>query len=971
MRRPFTIVDWRADCIQALAELIPLRTGGDMRGAVVVFPHRRPRRHLLARLAADERLAKPLFAPRMEGVGEWLPGLRRELDPRPLATAGPLDRAGLLYEIVAGLRGEGRGRLARLPLERERFFPWGLRLAELLEELARHALTPANLANLGGEVLPMAEALLEQIGDIFARYEAALAERGWTTPGLDARLAAQRADEAAALFEGRTVFIAGFHALSGAEDAVFRALWERGAEVVLHTDPALAGDRRGAHWACADHSRWLAAWGARAETHLPRGGARGGPRMRFFEGYDLHSQLAAMRRELEAPGPADTAVVLPDTSCLMPVLHHLPVKDVNISMGYPLSRSSLARLVETVLRLGETSAGPGRYHWKEVVALIRHPYVKMLEPLPGVPVRGLLRELERSVRSGARYLDPLAWEPDLEAPGAVPEGVDPAAARSALRMVLDACLTPFARARSLADLGRALLGLARTLCPDHGVGLWRRFPVDAECLYRLSSSVVPALTDSFIGEEPLDMPVRHAILRRLLDAERVPFEAEPLTGLQVMGMLESRLLRFSRVLVLDAEDDKLPGGASYDPLLPDPLRGLLGLPDGRQRALVAAHNFHRLVAGADEVRVFYQCGESAPGDKASRPVRSRFVEQLLWEEEQRLGRVLAPGDGGPLAAEALPVASLPPLDGGLDKTPAIQDRLERRLRERPLSASFLDTYLHCPARFFYAHLTPLREPDTVSEDGDPKELGELVHDALREFLTPHLGRRLALSALDPAPLLDGFESLLAQRDFFARMPYDLRRGLALSGRLRLLRFLEASPETTIEALEREYGAALDVDGASLRVQGRLDRLDMRPEGRVILDYKTGTVLPPARSLWADEVLWERVADWRGPDDPDPAEELARRLVSVQLPLYGWLVRAELGEAPCDAAWVELKDRGEEKPLLGPKMEDAAREQAFAHDAPAAARFLVRRMLAAPRFEARPGPRCAFCPYGFRCPRPSR
>lgn len=973
MRRPFTVVDWRGDCMEALAELIPERTGGAMRDALVIFPHQRPRRHLMRRLAMDDRLHKPLFPPRMESVSDWLPGLRRELDPRPLTTAGPLDRAGLLYEVAAELRREGQGLLADLPLERDRFFPWGVRLADLMEELARHALTPANLVHLGGEVQPMAEALLEQLGSIFERYETAMDERDWTTPGLDARRVAARADEAAELMDGQRVFIVGFYALTGSEEAVFRALWERGAEVVLHSDGSLATPGRTPHWACREHARWRDAWGARAETFSPESDGtfatgRTGPALRFYEGFDLHSQLSALRDELDATGTAETAIVAPDTSCLMPVLHHLPDKDVNISMGYPLSRSSLTRLLETVLRLQETAAAPGRYHWREVIALIRHPYVKMLEPEPGLPIRGLLRELERAVRRGGRHLAPLVWEPDMESlpQGAVPDGADPAAALAAMRGVLAAALTRFEEVNTLEALGMALLHLARTLAPEHGAGMWRRFPIDAECLYRLSASVVPALTGSYISRDRMDAPILFAILRRLLDAERVPFEAEPLTGLQVMGMLESRMLHFPRVMVLDAVDDKLPGTPAYDALLPDPLRQLLGLPDGRHRSLVAAHNFHRLIAGADEARIFYQTGESAPGDKAGKPVRSRFVEQLLWEEEKRLGHIIEPNDGGPLEAVGLPVASVPGADGDVDVTDAVRDKLDGILRRKELSATFLDSYLHCPARFFYERLTPLREPETVSEEGDPLELGIVVHDVLCEFLTPHIGERLDLSTLDPLPLQDAFSERLRERSFFEQMPFDMRMALESSGRRRLWRFLKSSGETTITALEKTSTATIDVGDRILRVGGKFDRVDRRPDGLVVLDYKTGGVHPPAQTLWTDSGLWEAVAFTDS--DVDPSTELARRLGSVQLPLYCWLLRKNTGETPHNAAWVELRDAGREVGMFTSKTDEAIRERVTSEYAPALVRFLVRHMLAAERFEARPGPRCAYCPYGHRCPR---
>ncbi|MBU1002887.1 MAG: PD-(D/E)XK nuclease family protein [Proteobacteria bacterium] len=965
MNTPFILIDWRSDCIGTLIDLLWERTGGDLRDALIIFPHQRPRRHLMERLGHDPRFPKPLFLPRMVSVNEWLPALRRNIDPRPLATAGPLDRAGLLYDVVEALRRDGRGLLATLPLERERFFPWGRLLAELMEELARHGITPANLTHLTGEVQAMAAALLEQLGDIGAAYEAALDQRDWTTPGLDARAVMAQATQAAAQEQGRRVFIVGFYALNGAEEAVFKALWRQGAQIVLHTDPILAERPTDAHWACAEHDRWLRLWDARAQRFGPDLGSTR-PNLRFFEGFDLHSQLSRLAEELATTQRSDTAVVIPDTSCLMPVLHHLPEKDVNISMGYPLSRSSLFRLIETVLRLQETAPEPGRYYWREVIALIRHPYIKMLEPQPGVPVRGMLRELERFVRRGGKYLDPRDWEPDWESlpDGALTPGVAPQEALTAVRGVLAGCLDAFEAATTLADLGQALLTLARTLVPEHGVENWHRFPIDAECLFRLSSSVAPAIMDSSISHDAYGRPVLYSILRQLLQAERVPFEAEPLTGLQVMGMLESRLLRFSRVMILDATEDKLPGTPAYDPLLPDPLRGLLGLPDGRQRSLVAAYNFHRLIAGADEALIFYQSGADGAGPGAGKAVRSRFVEQLLWDEEKRRGQVVLP-DGGLLTSITLPVAGIPKTRHGVDKTNAIQAKLEQVLHTKPLSATFLDSYLHCPARFFHERLTPLREPDEVSEAGDPAGLGQLVHTVLNEFFHPYLGQRLDISALDPRALQDLFCERLEAEEFFRQMSYDMRRGLVASGRQRLARFMAESGDTTILALEKRHQTRLDVDGTPLTVHGFFDRVDLRPEGRVILDYKTGAVLSPSQSLWADSEFWAQILAW-GPGDDDPLARLAKRLNSLQLPLYSWLYLQDEGLTPHNAAWVELRDVGQERPLFGPKVDDETREIAVRDYAPGMVRFVVRHMLTSPRFEATPGPRCAYCPYAFGC-----
>ncbi len=1002
-RRPFRIVDWSRRFTFSLRDLLldpPPDAPPDTSACTLVFPHRRPIRYLREVLALDPGVPKPLMLPLMESVTPWMSALRALLEPRPLRQAGLLDRAALLFEVVESL-GQGYGPLARLPRERDRFFPWGIRLAELMEELLRHCREPANLEHVAGEVQETAAALLGRLGDIFAAYTAALDERGWTTPGLDACRVASRAGEAASLLAGRRVILAGFHALTGAEEALFRALWEQGAEVVLHTDPALARLTRGRdiHFACAAHRDWLSRWSARATLYGPE--STDPPRrIRFVEGFDLHSQLAAMAGFL-GPGPhTDAAVVVPDSDALMPVLHNLPDADVNVSMGYPLARTALYRLLDTIVGLQESARparenddGRPRWYWRGLVELIRHPYLKMLEYAPGLPLRPALRALEQAVRREGTYQRPdqaAQALPDAAFPGGSAE-----AGRDLLGRVLAAAVG-FAEATTLRGLGNAVLGLAGLLLPpdpadgqdapaspqgaDVPSSLWSRFPLDAECLHRLLSSVVPALRESAMSRDAYGPEVLFAVLRLLLERERVPFEADPLTGLQVMGMLESRLLRFEHLVILGATDDVLPGGPSHDPLLPDPLRLFLGLPDQGQRAQVAAYNFFGLLQGPGEAVICWHAGVQGTGPGASKGVRSRFVEQLLWAEEQRQGRLLRPGQE-PLQAISFPVRPMPERHGSVAVTGPVREALDQRLAG-PISPTMLDTWLSCPVRFFHRYLTPLEEVEDVAEEGDARALGTLVHEALQDFFAPRLNQPLDLSALDPGPLMDAFSGRLHAARFFRQMHWDRRLTVERSGRERLRRFLADQQKTlgptTILSLERGMGQdmilPLDPTGRTRRLTGYADRVDRRTSGIVVLDYKTGTCIKPGRRFWDDETLWERVAAWEPGSNPLGTEALladvAKPLGSVQLPLYMLLYETPKGEHPANAALVELRQDGRELPLFAPDTDPERVRQAITEQVPQLLGLLVGAMATAEAFVPRPGKLCEWCPFGAHCPSPT-
>ncbi|MDD3313686.1 PD-(D/E)XK nuclease family protein, partial [Pseudodesulfovibrio sp.] len=718
--KPILLIPWRSDFLDGLGEYLVGRP--DFGELTVLFPHNRPRRYLKAFLKAHPGLPRPCFLPRMTSIADFIAGLRRELAPVPAVPANHLDLVEMLHGIVTDLRRSGRGLLARLPeLDREAFLPWGLRLARLLDDLLRQGVEPTDLTYMEGEVSAYASALLEQLGAVHHAYVTGLFERGWTTPGLDWRFVTGHIAEVAARLEGRPLVAAGFYALSGAEDLFFRRLWEDGLLLpVIHSDPALA-EGGAAHPACAEHAAWLARWKTRPVPAIGSGKEekRGdGPDIRFVEGFDRHSQLAALAEDLAAlPALNDTAVVLPDEGALLPVLHHLPEGDPNISMGYPLARTALARLVETLLVLQENRLDDGRYHWKDVIALIRHPYLRLLGP-DDKPLRRVFHLWEEVIRRGDRHLDPLAWDPPYGEKDLAE--ADPTVAEPLRREVLARCLTGFEGVGSFDALGKALNGLAEML-HTHGERLWHTYLVDAECLFRLTTSVVPQLRGAQTSKEPYGRSTLFAGLRRILAGERVSFEPEPLAGLQVLGVLETRLLHFRRVRILDGVEERLPGTDPYDSLLPDPLRNLLGLPDARQRDNVAAYNFYRLLMGADEAVIHYQSGIQ-PGLLDSKSVRSRFVEQLLWEREQKERRIIEPGDplirtvtfkSGALRADA----------PAIGVTDAIRDSLRKKLREHGLSPSSLDRYLVCPKQFFYSYLSGVRPLAKVEEEGDRGAFG--------------------------------------------------------------------------------------------------------------------------------------------------------------------------------------------------------------------------------------------------------
>jgi Inactivated superfamily I helicase len=180
------------------------------------------------------------------------------------------------------------------------------------------------------------------------------------------------------------------------------------------------------------------------------------------------------------------------------------------------------------------------------------------------PLRLELHRLEQYLRgSSQRYVDLLSA---LEEMYQTMEAKDlpPASALALLERLFAVCLTGFEDKHSPSELGLSLEALCGLLL-DCGKHLWERFLIDAECLFRIMQSLIPELSRSIMAQDRFAPRTLLGILRRLMEEERVPFEASPLVGLQIMGMLETRLLSFRRVIILEACEDSLPGSPAGDP----------------------------------------------------------------------------------------------------------------------------------------------------------------------------------------------------------------------------------------------------------------------------------------------------------------------------------------------------------------------------------------------------------------------
>lgn len=547
-----------------------------------------------------------------------------------------------------------------------------------------------------------------------------------------------------------------------------------------------------------------------------------------------------------------TAIVLADEGLLIPTLYSLPpeTEALNVTMGYPLAQTPMYSLVELLIRLHrgarKTENQPQRFYHKDVLALLQHQYIRMVA---GRDARALCSKIVRQNRVYATAQDLLPEEGSR--------------ARFPVSRLFALLPTP---SDFLALLHSLMQAIATTETAEDTLDSKLRREYVA-CAYRALNQIADALRECEMKPE---LPVFLAILRSALKSLRIPFEGEPVAGLQLMGILETRTLDFENLVILSLNDDVFPRGETLPSLIPYNLRRGFGLPTADHHEATYAYCFYRLLQRAKRVRLVYnrQGGDARSGEM------SRYLRQLMMECPHSLTE----------RSVSYSVTHTPPKPIAVEKTGKVAGILAEFLDngQRAISASSINSYIACPLKFYFAQIARLREPEEVDEEVDGRTLGNIFHRAMQAIYTPFLGKSIA--AADIEALLKSRPALMAlaeaqtAKEIFSdeqevaeiarngklfmlketvlkyveeMLRYDMRRApFAISG-------LEAPVEHRLHLNNGEAGSAVCF-------KGYVDRVDALPGGIRIVDYKTGSSLngKKMKLLSVDALFSEKEAERR-------------------------------------------------------------------------------------------------------------
>ncbi len=931
------------DMIVSLADELLREFPGGLGGAALVFGGKRPPLFLKRELA--RRLGGSFFPPAFFSMDEFISYI---VSKNGQFTRMPeLEAAHLVYSLAKDISPSIFGAAQTFP----RFYPWAVEILDMIEQLDLEGIKEPVLedlklkAEIGYDVPEHVNELLKSVNSIRKRFHAYQSEHRRYSRGMLYLLAAGYAAGAPVPGFDR-VYFCGLFYLHSCEEKIIGSLYSRGQAV-----PVFQGDPR--EWPVL--KRTMASFGP-----LPAGGGAAGsagPEISLYAGFDLHSQVGVVHNLLYGKkdgGFSGTAVVLPEPEGLVPLLSEVSglMEDFNVSMGYPLKRSPVYSLFRAVCEAQESRDAAGRYYAPDYLRVILHPLVKNLRFSYAPSVTRILMHKTEEVLRGGPDPDPggslfVSLE-EVEKTGLIYDLAmesEAAADRDGLAAILSEVHGLFFRKWETVE---GIKAFALLLEEAAGAlvhrGMFETYPLNSAAIERLLRIAREFSSVPFAGEDFPRQDLFTLFLERLEKAA-VAFTGSPLKGLQILGLLETRCLKFGEVIVMDANERYLPRLRLYEPLIPREILISLGINRLEKEEEIQRYLFRRLIAGAGKVSLVYrECPENE---------RSRFIEELVWERQKLSGYQAQPGvsrAGFNVCLNAREVCIKK------DK------RVLEYLSGMTYSASSVNTYLSCPLKFYYRYVLGLKEREDSLQDPDGADIGTFLHSLLEETFGGFLGKR---------PLVDGRFRDLFFGVFEKRFDPELGRRMKADAfmvkeimRHRLERFLSSErtrPVASILALEKDFRGSILLGGLEVSFKARVDRIDSLADGSLlVLDYKTG----------GGEVPGSR---FRFTGAAPLREEIKKEVGSFQLPVYMYFASRDYPEVRLvNAALYSLRDADHStalKKLFSDGLQEEERERVMGEYLSALGSLFTRGILdpGVPFCPDRSDPQaCSYCAFAAMC-----
>ena len=702
--------------------------------------------------------------------------------------------------------------------------------------------------------------------DLYQNLKKRLQAKNLAYSGMISRYVAENIEKISNNFEPEQIIFAGFNALNANQTHIIKQLIINGkARVFWDADQYYlqpnfeAGRFMNRHLETFKDFKWIFDY-FKQPKQIEIIGVTGSTTQAQAVAEILENKL----KEDNEINMQETAIVLNEEHLLLPLINSLPgsVDAVNITLGLPLKIVPISRFFELLVQLYAEKEQYGRFNLDTIVSILnQNVFEEILSEEEQEANQLLLKQLGEFKTN---LISQDLWLRTLQ---------------NAKSFAKDLVIEDFSISKFIEKLLNRIDFFAQQN-PDELDGLAL---VKFEKLFMQLQDFITKTG------EIKDMRTFQYLFKRLLNQERLSFEGEPLEGLQIMGILETRLLDFDHVIITSMNEGIIPHGRNDRSIIPFELKRHFGLPLHHDQNGIIGYHFYRLLQRAKKISLIY----NAAGDGFGAGEQSRFITQIENELDPGVHKIehrIFNLSTDTKVVEKEQVA----------KTEYAITRLTEKAKEG-FSPSALGTYVRNPLVFYKRYILKLKETEEVSDAIPVNIIGTIIHDAMEELYTPFIGKKLQASDFDS--FFKQYEDLalrlFIEESFGKDVPKDIS---VITGKNLIVfeiikkniydllehdkKIVIAGNRLEIVGLEQKITANLPIKDKTVNIFGKVDRID-RLNGKLrIIDYKTGKVEPKNISLGKTK------KDKTALPDLDPLRTNDEKEKLLQLLTYAWLYYKE-------------------------------------------------------------------------------
>ena len=509
---------------------------------------------------------------------------------------------------------------------------------------------------------------------------------------------------------------------------------------------------------------------------------------------------------------SNTAIVLADEGLLYPVLNHLPenVQDINVTMGSPLKSTPLYSFLDAIfeMQLYTHLKEQTNFYYKNLLRVVNHPLIlHFISAENLITIRNEISE-KNKVYISIDFVKEFFNEDFINVNHIFKKW----------KTIEDA----------ITMLENIVIFLRKTL-------IGKKNNVESEILFALNSSF--QIIKNLISECTFSMELKtlHSLIKQLISKEVIPFKGEPLKGVQLMGILESRTLDFKNVIILSVNEGKLPKGKTLNSFIPYDLKLHFNMPTYRESDAVFSYHFYRLLQRAKNVNILY----NSETDDFGSGEKSRFITQLISEYPYDINQYVY-STKEIIFSKSSPVV-------------VENNEVKKQIQKwsKYVSPTSLNMYNNCSLSFYYYYLLGIRKQDEVSEYAEADIIGSAIHEAFKDVYPKgiilskdidNIRDCLLNTVEDKFVKIGRLESVASGKNYLnLQVAKKLTVNFLKYEKSYLLSSLQKGLSLNILESEIELEHTLNIDGVNFVIKGKIDRVDEYDNHIRIIDYKSGSV----------------------------------------------------------------------------------------------------------------------------------